>query len=259
MSVSPLAFVHPNAKLGTNVTVEPFASISADVEIGDNSWIGSNSVIMDGARIGNNVKIFPAAVISAVPQDLKYKGEPTLAIIGDNSVIREGVTFNKGTTDKNMTKIGENCLLMAYVHIAHDCIIGDNVIIANATQLAGHITIEDNAIIEGMVAAQQFTHIGAHSFVGGTSKIRKDIPPFIKVAREPLAFVGVNTVGLRRRGFSDTIIAQIEDAYRIIFVKNQNLAKGLEQMKLEIPESAEKQAIVSFFENSKNGVVKGLV
>ncbi|MGY6562810.1 MAG: acyl-ACP--UDP-N-acetylglucosamine O-acyltransferase [Luteibaculaceae bacterium] len=259
MSISPLAYIHPDAKIGKNVTIDPFASIYGDVEIGDNTHIASNAIIMDGARIGKNVKIFPTAVISAVPQDLKYQGEPTLAIIGDNTVIREGVTFNKGTTDKNMTKIGKNGLLMAYVHIAHDCIIGDNVIIANSTQLAGHITIDDFAIIEGMAAAQQFTHIGAHSFVGGTSKIRKDVPPFIKVAKEPLSFIGVNTVGLRRRGFSDQIVAQIEDAYRIIYVKNQNITKGLEQMKAEIPDSPEKQLIVQFFENSKNGVVRGLI
>ncbi len=256
--ISTLASVNSAAKIGANVTIEPFATIYADVEIGEGTWIGPNAVIMDGARIGKNCKIFPGAVISAIPQDLKYKGEYTTAEIGDNTIIRECVTINKGTADRMKTKVGNNCLLMAYVHLAHDCFVGNNVIIANSVNLAGHITIEDFAILEGTVAAQQFVTIGAHAFVSGASLVRKDVPPFIRVAREPLQFIGVNTIGLARRGFAKETITLIEDVYRLIFVRGHNVTKALELVEAEIADTVERRLIVDFIRGSKDGIVKGI-
>jgi UDP-N-acetylglucosamine acyltransferase len=256
--VSNLAYVHPKAKLGNNVTVEPFAMIYGDVEIGDNCWIGSNAVIMDKTRIGKNNRIFPGAVIGAIPQDLKFKGEDSLAEIGDNNTIRECVTINRGTADRMTTRIGNNCLLMAYTHLGHDCILGNNIIIANSGNLAGHITVEDNVIIEGVVAAQQFVNIGAHSFIAGASLVRKSVPPYIRVAREPLQFIGVNTIGLARRGFSKELIKNIEDIYRIIFVRGHNLSNALDVVENEIPDSPEKKQIIDFIKNQKDGIIKGI-
>jgi UDP-N-acetylglucosamine acyltransferase len=256
--ISNLASVHPKAKIGNNVTIEPFATIYADVEIGDNSWIGPNSVIFSDTKLGNNCKVFPGASIGAVSQDLKYKGEPSTTVIGNNTVIRECVTIHKGTADRMITKVGDNCLLMAYVHVAHDCMIGNNVIIANSVNLAGHITIQDHVIIEGTVAAQQFITIGAHAFVAGASLVRKDVPPYIRVAREPLQFIGVNTIGLARRGFSKESITQIEDIYRTIFVRGHSVTKALEIVEAEIAESDVRKEILSFIRNSKDGIVKGI-
>ena len=257
MSVSPLANVHPDAKIGKNVTIDPFATVTADVEIGDGTWIAPNAVIMDGARIGKNCKIFPGAVISPVSQDLKYKGEYTTTEIGDNTVIREYVTIHKGTTDRNKTVIGSNCLLMAYVHIAHDCLLGDNVIIANSTQIAGHVTIDDFVIIEGVVAVQQFVHIGSHSFIAGGSHVRKNVPPYVRAAREPLSYIGVNSIGLRRRGYSDQQIINIEDAYRMLYVQNSNMARALKIADVELPNSSEKDEILEFIKNSTKGIMRG--
>ncbi|MBC7862099.1 MAG: acyl-ACP--UDP-N-acetylglucosamine O-acyltransferase [Bacteroidia bacterium] len=255
---SKFSEVHPNARIHDNVFISPFTFIAEDVEIGEGSWIAPNVTILDGARIGKNVKIHSGAVISGDPQDLKYKGEKTTAEIGDNSVIRECVTFNKGTSDRNKTSLGKNCLLMAYVHLAHDCIVGDNCILANSVGLAGHITIEDFAILEGSVVVQQFVTIGAHSFIAGTTPVRKNVPPFVKAAREPIQYVGVNSIGLSRRGFSKESVQQIEDIYRIIFVKGFNMTKALEMIENEIPASAEKNQILNFIRNSKDGVIKGI-
>ena len=225
--ISSLANIHPKAQIGNNVTIEPFTSISADVVIGDNTWIGPNVVLMDGTRIGQNCKIFSGAVISGIPQDLKYKGEPSLTVIGNNTTIREYVTINKGTADRMATKVGDNCLIMSYAHIAHDCLIGNNVIIAGYVGITGHVVVEDYAIVEGLSGAQQFITIGAHSFIAGCSQIRKSVPPFIRVAREPLQYIGVNIVGLTRRGFSKESIKNIEDIYRIIFVRCYNMTKAV--------------------------------
>lgn len=252
------SFIHPDAKLGKNVTVDPFAVINKNVEIGDGTWIGSHTTIMEGARIGKNCKIFPGAVISAIPQDLKFSGEKTTAEIGDNTVIRECVTVNRGTKDKLKTTVGSNCLLMAYVHVAHDCSIGNNVILANLVTLAGHIAIDDWAILEGLVAVQQFIHIGAHSFVTGGSLVRKNIPPFVKAAREPLSYAGVNSVGLRRRGFSNETVLQIEDIYRTIYVRGYNVSNALNIVEQEAPASAEKDLIVKFIRDSKDGIIRGI-
>lgn len=256
--VSNLAYIHPKAKLGNNVTVEPFAVIYENTEIGDNCWIGPSTVIYQDTIIGEGCKIFNGASVGAVNQDLKFKGEPTNTVIGKNTTIREFVTIHKGTSDRMTTKIGDNCLLMCNVHIAHDCIIGNNVIMANLASLAGHTTVQDYAILEGMVASQQFITVGAHSFIAGASLIRKDVPPYIRVAREPLQFIGVNTIGLTRRGFAKETITQIEDIYRTIFVRGHSVSKALDIVEAEIPDTAVRKEIISFIKNSKDGIVKGI-
>ncbi len=252
----PLAYVHPAAKIANNVVIEPFVNIHKNVEIGEGTWIGSNVTIMEGARIGKNCKIFPGAVISAEPQDLKFEGEETTVEIGDNTTIREFVTINRGTKDRYKTVVGRNCLIMAYVHIAHDCIVGNNVIMANGVTLAGHILVGDYATIGGITAVQQFVHIGAHSYVAGGSLIRKDIPPYIKAAKEPISYMGVNSVGLRRRGFSNEKINEIQDIYRIIYLKGYNTSKAMEIIETEINTSFERDEILMFLQNSKKGIVK---
>lgn len=253
----PLAYIHPDAKIADNVTIEPFVTIYGDVEIGEGTWIGPNVTIMDGARIGKNCRIFPGSVISGVPQDLKFKGEITTAEIGDNTVIRECVTINRGTAEKYKTVVGKNCLLMAYAHVAHDCILGDNIILANSVTLAGHVTIDDHAILEGMAAVGQFLRIGAHSFVAGGTLVRKNVPPFTKAAREPISYVGINSVGLRRRGFSDESILRIEDIYRTLYVRGYSLSKAIGLVEQDAPESPEKKDILEFIYDSKNGIMKG--
>ena len=253
-----LTNIHPKARIGKNVIVEPFTTIYEDVEIGDNTWIGPNVVIMNGARIGANCKIFPGAIISADSQDLKYNGEYATTIIGDNTTIREYVTIHKGTSDKNTTKIGSNCLLMSYVHIAHDCEVGNNVIIANLVQIAGHVQIGDWVIIEGTAAVQQFVNIGEHAFIAGGSLVRKNVPPYVKAAREPLSYVGVNTIGLRRRGYNDQQIINIEDIYRVIYVQNSNITTALSVAELEVPLSDEKEVVLDFIRNSTKGIMRGL-
>lgn len=258
MNLQHLAYIHPEARIGKDVTIEPFSTISKDVEIGDGTWIGPNVTIMDGARIGKNCRIFPGAVISAIPQDLKYSGEVTTTEIGDNTTIRECVTINRGTKDKYKTAVGSNCLLMAYVHVAHDCLIGNNVILANCVNLAGHVEIEDHAILEGLVAVQQFVRIGSHSFITGGSLVRKNVPPFVKAAREPLSYVGINAVGLRRRGLSNETILQIEDIYRTIYVKGYNVTNAVNIVELEAPTSPEKQQIIKFIRESTNGIMRGI-
>ena len=252
----PLSYVSPQAKIANNVVIEPFVTIYKDVVIGEGTWIGSNVTIMDGARIGKNCKIFPGAVISAIPQDLKYKGEDSLAIIGDNVTIREFVTINKGTKASNETVVGNNSLIMAYAHIAHDCIVGENCILSNASTLAGHIKVENWAILGGLVAVHQFVNIGAHAMIGGGSLVRKDVPPFVKAAREPLSFVGINSIGLRRRGFTPDKISEIQDIYRIIFMKNYNVSQAVAYLEAEFPASAERDEIISFIGNSSRGIMK---
>lgn len=256
--VSNLASVHPKAQLGNNVTIEAFASIAADVVIGDDTWIGPNAVVMDGSRIGKNTKIFPGAVIGGIPQDLKFKGENSLAEVGDNTVIREYVTINRGTADRMTTKVGNNSMIMAYTHIAHDSLIGNHVIIASYVGITGHITVEDWAIIEGLSGAQQFLTIGAHCFIAGCSQIRKSVPPFIRVAREPLQYIGVNIVGLTRRGYSKEAIKNIEDIYRIIFVRGYNMTKALEMVEVDCPDTPERRQILDFIRGEKDGIVKGI-
>lgn len=256
--ISPLANVSPKAKIGNNVTIEPFATVYEDVVIGDNTFIHPNAIIYPDTTIGSNCQIFPGALIGIVSQDLKYKGEKAKTTIGNNTIIREYVTVHKGTSDRMLTAIGDNCLVMAYAHVAHDCIIGNNVILANYVGLAGHVTIEDFSILEGYVAVQQFVVVGAHTFLAGTSKVRKNVPPYIRVAREPLQYIGVNSVGLSRRGFDKETINQIEDIYRLIFVRGHNTSKALELVEQEIPDSPVRKQIVEFIKNSADGIVKGI-
>jgi len=253
----PLAYVHPQAKIARNVVIEPFVTIHKNVEIGEGTWIGSNVTIMEGARIGKNCKIFPGAVISAAPQDLKYAGEETTVEIGDNTTIREFVTVNRGTKESNRTVIGNNCLLMAYVHIAHDCVIGNNCILANAANLAGHITMHDFAILGGLSAVHQFVNIGSHVMISGGSLVRKDVPPYTKAARDPLSFVGINSIGLRRRGFTSEQINQIQDIYRVIYLKNLNVSQSLTYIETEMAASPERDEILSFISKSSRGIMKG--
>jgi UDP-N-acetylglucosamine acyltransferase len=256
--IQPLAYIHPQAKIADNVTIEPFVVIHKDVEIGEGSWIGSNATIMDGARIGKNCRIFPGAVVSAPPQDLKYRGEPSTVTVGDNTTVRECVTLNRGTAlDKNTTTIGSNCLLMAYVHVAHDCVIGDNVIIANGVQLAGHINVHDSAYIGGTSAVHQFVEIGMHSMVSGGSLVRKDVAPYTKAGREPLSYIGINSVGLRRSGYSANTINEIQEIYRIIFLKKYNVTKALNIIEAEFAPTRERNEIINFVSNSQRGIMKG--
>jgi UDP-N-acetylglucosamine acyltransferase len=255
----PLAYIHPQAKIARNVVIEPFCTIHQNVIIEEGSWIGSNVTIFEGARIGKNCKIFPGAVISGVPQDLKYNGEETEVIIGDNTVIRECVTISRGTSDKLRTVIGENCLLMAYVHIAHDCIIGNNCILANTVQIAGHVTIDEYAIIGGASAVHQFVTVGAHVMVSGGSLIRKDVPPYTKAAREPLSYSGINSIGLRRRGFSTKKITEIQEIYRYLYLRGLNNSKAIDLIELELSPSKERDEIVRFVRSSDRGVMKGYV
>jgi UDP-N-acetylglucosamine acyltransferase len=256
--ISNLASISPKAKIGKNVTIEAFATIYEDVEIGDNTHIYPNAVICSDTVIGSGCKIFPGAIIGIVNQDLKYKGEKSNTVIGNNTVIREYATIHKGTADRMTTKVGNNCLIMAYTHLGHDCLIGNNVIIANNGSLAGHITVEDYVIIEGVVAAQQFVNIGAHSFIAGASLVRKSVPPYVRVAREPLQFIGVNTIGLARRGFDKEVIKQIEDIYRIIFVRGHNLSNALEIVEGEMSNTPIRKEIIDFIRNQKDGIVKGI-
>jgi len=257
--ISKLASISSDAKLGNNVSVAPFTSIYDDVIIGDNTKIGPNVTIYSGTRIGKNCEIFPGAVIGAVPQDLKFEGEYTTAEIGDNTIIRECVTIHRGTKDRFKTVVGNNCLLMGYVHVAHDCLIGNNVILANYTGLSGHVQIDDYAILEGKVAAQQFMHIGAHSFIAGASLIRKNVPPFVRAAREPLSYAGITAVGLRRRNFTEEDIKLIENIYRILFVQNNNISKGIAALHEELPGSPLKQQVIDFINASEKGIIRGLL
>ena len=253
----PLSYIHPGAKIAKNVVVEPFSSIDKNVVIGEGTWIGSNVTIMSGARIGKNVSIFPGSVISAVPQDLKFKGEDTTAVIGDNTTLRESVTINRGTSDRNKTKIGKNCLIMAYSHVAHDCFIGDNCIFSNNSTLAGHVTVGNHVILAGMVAVHQFCSIGNHAFVAGGSLVRKDIPPYVKAAREPISYVGINSVGLRRRGFDNKVIMQIQSIYRTLYQKKYNNTQAVSIMEAEMEATKERDEIIQFIKNSQRGIMKG--
>lgn len=257
--ISPLAVVSPQSQLGKDVVIEPFTTIYEDVIIGDGTKIGPNVVIYPGTRIGQHCEIFPGAVIGAVPQDLKYDGEYTTTEIGNHTVIRECVTIHRGTSDKWKTVVGDHCMLMGYVHVAHDCQIGNHVILAGFVGLSGHVTIQDYAILEGKVAAQQFVTIGAHAFVAGASLIRKSIPPFVRVAREPLSFIGVNSIGLRRRNFTDEQVRVVEDIYRILFVQNSNVKKALEIIEDAIVDCPERKLILDFINQEERGIVRGWV
>ncbi|MBF6610672.1 MAG: acyl-ACP--UDP-N-acetylglucosamine O-acyltransferase [Chryseobacterium sp.] len=255
--IHQLAAVDKRAKIGKNVVVEPFTTIAADVEIGDGTWIGPNVTIMDGARIGKNCRIFPGTVISAIPQDLKFDGEDTQVIIGDGTTIRECVTVNRGTKALGYTKIGDDSLIMATSHIAHDCILGDHVIIVNGCGIAGHVEIGDYTVMGGLSAVQQFCKIGKHTMISGGTLVRKDIPSYIKVAREPMSYAGINSVGLRRRGFANEKIFEIQKIYRYLFQMKMNVSQAMSLIEKEMLPTAERDEILEFIKNSPRGIVKG--
>jgi UDP-N-acetylglucosamine acyltransferase len=254
--ISNLAFIHQDAILGKDVTVEPFSYIAGNVIIGDGTWIGPSATIMDGARIGKNCKIFPSAVISGIPQDLKFTGEDTTAEIGDNTTIREGATVNRGTAAVGKTVVGNGCLLMAYSHIGHDCCLKSNIIIGNGTGLAGEVKVDDWAILSGGTLVHQFTRIGAHVIVGGGSKIRIDVPPFIKADRDPLSYLGLNSVGLTRRGFEKERIDEIHNIYRAIYQSNMNFSQALEYVENNFDTSDDRDYILEFIRKSERGIIR---
>lgn len=249
--------ISPKAKIGKNVTIDSFVTIHEDVEIGEGTWIGSNVTIMDGARIGNNCRIFPGAVISSIPQDLKFSGEKSIVQIGNNTTIREFATINRATDFSGVTSIGNNCLVMAYVHVAHDCHISDNVILVNSVQLGGHVEIDKFAIVGGLTAVHQFVKIGAHCMISGGSLVRKDVPPYIKVAKEPLSFIGINSIGLNRKGYDEEKINEIQDMYRVVFQSTMNYSKAVDTIEHEFSQSQERDNIINFIRQSERGIIKG--
>lgn len=255
----PFAYIHPAAKIHPSVVIEPFVTIDQNVEIGEGTHIGSNVIIMEGARIGKHCNIFPGAVISGIPQDLKFKGEETTAIIGDNTTIRECVTVNRGTAAKGKTVVGNNCLIMAYSHVAHDCLLGNNVIISNASQLAGEVQVDDFAVIGGGTLIHQFTHLGKHVMIQGGSRINKDIPPYVKAGRDPIAYTGINSIGLRRRNFTNDQIREIQEIYRYLYLSRLNVTDAVDRIEAELPATPERDEIIEFIRNSKRGIVRGYV
>ncbi len=255
--ISDSAHITPGAIVGKAVTIDPFAFVAADVIIGDETWVGPGAVILDGARIGRNCRIFPSSVVSGIPQDVKFRGEITIAEIGDNTIIREGVTVNRGTVTTGKTVVGNNCLIMAYAHVGHDCVIGDNCIIGNACGLAGEVRIDDWAILSGGVLVHQFSRIGGHVIIGGGSKVRTDVPPFIKADRDPLCYMGLNTVGLNRRGFGKERIDEIHNIYRIIYQSRRNTTQALEYLEKEFMSSPDRDYILNFIRDSGRGIIRG--
>lgn len=251
-------FIHKDSIIGKNSKIDPFSYIGEDVSIGENCWIGNNVTLYPGSRLGNNVKIFPGAVISSEPQDLKFEGEKTSVEIGDNTTIREFVTISRGTNDRLKTSIGKNCLIMAYSHIAHDCIIQDNCVIVNNVQIGGHVTVDNFAIVGGGTLIHQFSKIGTHAMVAGGSLVRKDIPPFCKAGKEPLSFKGVNTIGLKRRNFTSESINQIQNIYRIMYLEGRNTSQAIDKIENDIKDSNEKKVVLDFIKNSDRGIIKGL-
>lgn len=253
----PLAYVHPDAKIASNVVIEPFVTIDKNVVIGEGTIIGSNVTILEGSRIGKNCRIFPGAVIGAIPQDLKFRGEDTTAEIGDNTTIRECVTINRGTSAKGKTVVGSNCLIMAYCHVAHDTVVGNNVIMSNSVQLAGEVVIDDFAIIGGGALVHQFCHIGSHVMVQGGALINKDIPPYVKAGRNPISYAGINSIGLRRRNFSNEAIRDIQDIYRYLYLSGLNNSDAIERIEAELPATKERDEILLFIKGSQKGILRG--
>ena len=255
----PFAYIHPAARIHPSVVIDPFVTIDQNVEIGEGTHICSNVTIMEGARIGKHCTIFPGAVISGIPQDLKFKGEDTVAIIGDNTTIRECVTVNRGTVAKGKTVVGDNCLIMAYSHVAHDCLVGNNVIISNSSQLAGEVQVDDFAVIGGGTLIHQFSHLGTHVMIQGGSRINKDIPPFVKAGRDPIAYTGINSIGLRRRNFTNDQIREIQEIYRYLYLSRLNVTDAVDRIEAELPATKERDEIIEFIRNSKRGIVRGYV
>lgn len=252
-------YVHPDAKIGNNVRIDNYTNIYEDVEIGDNCVIYGNVTIFPGARIGEGVTIFPGAVISAIPQDLKFRGEKTYAYIGNGTTMRECTTVNRGTAAKNETRIGENCLIMAYSHVAHDCLIGNRVIVSNSCQFAGEVKIDDSAVIGGGSLVHQFCHLGRNIMLQGGALVNKDIPPFVKAAREPISYVGLNSIGLHRNGFTDEEIRQIGEIYRIIYLSDLNVTNAVKLVDETLPDTPYRREIVDFISNSGRGIIRSAI
>ena len=259
MSISSHSVISAEAEIGENVTISPFCTIYEDVKIGDNTWIGPNVSIYPGTRLGKGCKVFSGAALGAIPQDLKYDGEYTTLEIGNNVTIREYCTLNRGTKYLFKTVVNDNALIMAYVHIAHDCVVGRNAILSNAVTLAGHVEISDHVVIGGMTAVQQFVKIGVHAMVGGGCLVRKDVPPYVRASREPLSYIGVNAIGLRRRGFQEEQITRIQDIYRELFVNGSNISKSIKKVLVDLPNSSERDVILDFVNGSEKGVIRGLM
>ena len=258
MEHNNMNFIHPEAKLDPSVQVGPFVYIDKDVEIGAGTIIDANATILEGTRIGKNCHIFPSAVVGAIPQDLKFKGEKTYVFIGDNTTIRECATVHRGTASKGKTVVGNNCLIMAYSHVAHDCILHDHIIMSNATQLAGEVEVDDWAILGGGTLVHQFSHIGAHVMIQGGTRVNKDIPPFIIAARDPVSYCGINSVGLGRRGFTKEQVTSIQETYRLLYMSGLNVSQALEQIVATLPQTPERDLIVDFIKASPRGVVRGI-
>lgn len=246
-----------NAKVGKDLKIKQFSTIEDDVVIGDNVEIGSCALIADGARIGNNVKIFHGASIGTVPQDLKFEGEQTTVEIGDGTVVREFVTLNRATNHSKRTIIGKNCFIMAYAHVAHDCRIGDNVILANGIQMGGHVEIGDWVIVGGLVAIHQFVKIGMHAMIGGGFRVVKDVPPYVLAGSLPLRFEGINLVGLRRRGFTHEQIRNISDTYDLLYKSGLNVSDAVVEIESQMKDNPEAKSITDFIKESKRGIIRG--
>ncbi len=259
MNISPLAVVHPEAKIGKDVTIDPFAVIEKDVIIGEGCHVFPHAVILDGARIGEGCRIFPGAVIAGIPQDLKFRGEVTTAEIGNNTTIRECATVNRGTASKGKTVVGNDCLIMAYSHIAHDCVLKDHIIIGNASQIAGEVTVDDYAIISGGSLVHQFTRISKHVMIQGGSRIGKDIPPYTLIGRDPIVYCGINIVGLRRRGFTNQQVFLIQDIYRTLYTRGLNNSDALRAIETEYEPCEERDLILNFIKTSRRGIVRGSI
>ncbi len=259
-NIHPSAIVNPDAKLGDNVRIGPFAVVDADVEIGDNTVIHPHAVVYSYTRIGKDCEVFPGAVVGAIPQDLKFDGEVTYVEIGDRVTIRECATINRGTkaSGKGITRVGDDTLVMSYVHIAHDCCVGRHCILVSYVGLAGETDVDDWAIIGGSSVVHQFSKIGAHAMVGGASRVNKDIPPYSLCGREPISFAGVNIVGLRRRGFSSDVIRNIKDIYDTLYYQGFNITDACARVEAGFPPSEERDTILSFIRNSKRGIVRAI-
>ena len=255
--IDPRAAVSGKADLGNDVTVGPFAVIEDDVVIGSGTSVGPNVVISNGARIGSGCRIFSGAAVAGPPQDLKYQGEKTLLQVGNNAVIREFVTLNRATIESGVTRIGNDCLFMAYSHVAHDCQLGNNVILANCVALGGHVHLGDWVIVGGLTPIHQFVHVGEHSMVGGGFRVTKDIPPYVLAGQEPLCFERINLLGLRRRGFGPKAIESIEQAYRVLYRSNLNVSQAIERIRSDVEQTPEIQAMIEFITSSKRGIIPG--
>jgi UDP-N-acetylglucosamine acyltransferase len=259
MNISSLAYIHPEAEIGRNVIVDPFAVIERDVVIGDDCHIHSHAVIQDGARIGCHSAVFSGAVIAGIPQDLKFAGEMTTAEVGSHTTVRECATINRGTKSRGKTVVGDHCLIMAYSHVAHDCVLKDNIIIGNATQLAGEVEIDDYAIISGGTLVHQFTCISKHVMIQGGSRVGKDIPPYTLIGRDPIVYCGINIVGLRRRGFTNEQVYLIQDIYRTLYTHGLNTTEALKCIETEYKPGEERDLIFNFIKTSRRGIVRGSI